>query len=54
MLGSIDSLVAVLYSQGKYKEAEGMCRQMLELMEKILGHEHPDTLESINLLAQVL
>ncbi|KAB5581164.1 hypothetical protein GE09DRAFT_1256464 [Coniochaeta sp. 2T2.1] len=39
---------------GKYKEAEAMYRQTLELRQKVLGAEHPDTLASMNNLAHVL
>ena len=39
---------------GKYKEAEGMHRQVLELAEKSLGKEHPFTLASMNGLAVLL
>jgi hypothetical protein len=31
-----------------------MHRQTLELREKVLGRQHPDTLSSINNLAEVL
>jgi Tetratricopeptide repeat len=40
--------------RGKYEEAEQMHRQELELTEKVLGKEHPDTLASMNNLALVL
>ncbi|KAK3935926.1 putative kinesin light chain [Diplogelasinospora grovesii] len=47
--------VAVSYHiLGKYKEAEQMCRQTLELKEKVLGKEHPGTLSSMNNLAETL
>jgi tetratricopeptide (TPR) repeat protein len=39
---------------GKYKEAEAMHRQTLATREKVLGHEHPNTLTSMNNLAFVL
>ncbi|KXH58327.1 hypothetical protein CSAL01_13102 [Colletotrichum salicis] len=39
---------------GKYAEAEQMHRQTLELREKVLGPENPDTLGSINNVALVL
>ena len=39
---------------GKYREAELMWRQTLELWRKIGGAEHPDTLRSMNNLANVL
>jgi tetratricopeptide (TPR) repeat protein len=40
--------------RGKYAKAEGMYRQTLELMEKVLGQEHWSTLASMNSLAIVL
>ncbi|RYP33540.1 hypothetical protein DL767_004715 [Monosporascus sp. MG133] len=39
---------------GKYKEAEAVNRQTLELKEKLLGRKHPSTLDSMNNLAEVL
>ncbi|KAK4162839.1 putative kinesin light chain [Cladorrhinum sp. PSN259] len=39
---------------GKYKEAEQMYRQELQLTEKVFGKEHPDTLISMDNLASVL
>jgi tetratricopeptide (TPR) repeat protein len=47
-------LALVLYRQGKYEEAETMHRQTLARREKVLGHEHPSTLVSMNNLAAVL
>jgi len=37
----------VLQNLGKYEEAEEMNRRALQCREKVLGHEHPDTLNSI-------
>jgi tetratricopeptide (TPR) repeat protein len=51
---SMSNLALVLESQGKYEEAEAMNRQTLALSETVLGHEHPDTLTSMNNLAHVL
>ncbi|KAK5290627.1 hypothetical protein LTR99_011028 [Exophiala xenobiotica] len=39
---------------GRYREAEEMHRQALDLREKVLGEEHLDTLDSMNNLAIVL
>ncbi|KAK0623518.1 hypothetical protein B0T14DRAFT_425965 [Immersiella caudata] len=39
---------------GKYKEAEQMHQQALQLREKVLGKEHPSTLTSMNNLGNVL
>jgi hypothetical protein len=44
----------VLDSQGKYEKAEAMHRQTLARREKVLGHEHPDTLTSVYCLAHLL
>jgi Flp pilus assembly protein TadD len=50
----MNNLALVLLGQGKYEEAEEMHRQTLELREKVLGREHPDTPGSMNNLALVL
>ena len=50
----MNNLAEALCSQGKYEEAERMHRQTLELREKALGAEHPDTLASMNNLAIAL
>ena len=42
------------HNLGKYAEAEQIARQALQLMEKVLGKEHPDTLRSMNNLALIL
>ena len=44
----------VLRYQGKYKEAEGMHRQVVRLHETALGKEHPKILISMDNLALVL
>ncbi|RYP42629.1 hypothetical protein DL768_010304 [Monosporascus sp. mg162] len=49
----MNNLAVVLDNQGKYDEAEQMHRQTLELKEKVLGREHPDTLASMNNLALI-
>ncbi|WAO96035.1 NACHT domain-containing protein [Fusarium falciforme] len=40
--------------RGKHEEAEPMNRRALEVREKVLGREHPDTLTSVSDLALVL
>ncbi|GAM43571.1 hypothetical protein TCE0_056r18491 [Talaromyces pinophilus] len=45
---------SVLESNWKYDEAEAMYRRALEGYEKVLGHEHPNTLTSVNNLGLVL
>ena len=54
VLTSIVNLASVLENQGKYKEAENMHQQVLNLRMEILGEEHPSTLTSMNHLALVL
>ncbi|KAI0451044.1 hypothetical protein F5B21DRAFT_393516 [Xylaria acuta] len=47
--------IAASYAMlGKYSKSEQLYRKTLELKEKVLGKEHPDTLESMNNLANVL
>ncbi|GAB1310659.1 hypothetical protein MFIFM68171_00869 [Madurella fahalii] len=43
-----------LQTRGKYEEAEALYRQILKLRTRVLGTEHPDTLTSINNLANML
>ncbi|KFY31770.1 hypothetical protein V493_00813 [Pseudogymnoascus sp. VKM F-4281 (FW-2241)] len=43
-----------LEKQGKFAEAEAMHRQTLQLRETMLGKFHPDTLISMNNLAESL
>ena len=50
----MNNLANVLTSLGKYEEAEQIYRQTLQLMVKVLGKDHPDTLPSMNNLASVL
>ncbi|KAF8536533.1 hypothetical protein BDD12DRAFT_781369 [Trichophaea hybrida] len=45
---------SVLADKGKYEQAEQMNRRALEGREKVLGPDHPDTMTSVNNLAQVL
>jgi tetratricopeptide (TPR) repeat protein len=47
-LKSINNLGLVLHNQGKYGEAEAMYRQALEARQRILGCEHPHTLDSVS------
>jgi len=54
MLLSVISLAWVLRDQGKYEAAEEMNRRALDVGERILGPEHPDTLTSVSRLAGVL
>src|SRR5437016_3864913 len=47
----MNNLALSLGQQGKFAEAEAIDRQTLQLKEKVLGKEHPDTLGSMNNLA---
>jgi hypothetical protein len=49
----MNNLVEVLRSQGNYDEAETIHRRALEVREKVLGTEHPDTLSSVYGLANL-
>lgn len=45
-LGSVNRLGSVLEQQGNHEEAEATHRQVFGAQEKVLGHEHPETLIS--------
>ncbi|KXX72863.1 Kinesin light chain, partial [Madurella mycetomatis] len=49
----MNRLALVFLLQEEYDEAEQLQRQTMELRQKILGVEHPDTLTSMNRLALV-
>ncbi|KAL4780809.1 hypothetical protein BJX76DRAFT_34859 [Aspergillus varians] len=53
-LANVGNLGSVLDSLSKYKAAEAMHRQALELRTKVLGPEHPNTLTSLSQLSFVL
>jgi tetratricopeptide (TPR) repeat protein len=48
------ALVSFLHSRGQYGEAMSLARCGLELSERVLGPEHPDTLASMNGMAELL
>ena len=48
---SLHNLAALYYSQGRYAEAEPLCRRALAIREQALGPDHPDTAQSLNNLA---
>lgn len=50
-LNSMNNLADTYNSQGRWKEAEDLHKQVLEIRERVLGQEHPDTLSSMNNLA---
>ncbi len=43
---------ALLYNyQGRYQDAEPLSKKALELLQRLLGEEHPDVAQSYNNLA---
>ncbi|VBB80786.1 Putative protein of unknown function [Podospora comata] len=50
-IGLLSKVGESFFNLGKYKEAEQIHRQALQLREKVLGKEHPKTLSSMNNLA---
>ena len=52
-LTSVANLSIVLAHEGKYEEADKLCRETLETRRRGLGPEHPDTNESIYYLARI-
>ncbi|EXM14285.1 hypothetical protein FOTG_17308 [Fusarium oxysporum f. sp. vasinfectum 25433] len=53
-LNSMETVALELTSQGRYKEAQQIRQQIMELRRKLLGDEHPDTLTSMNGLSDIL
>ena len=53
-LSSMNNLAIVLQEQGKWREAEEMHREVVEIRHRVLGEEHQDTWSSMNGLASVL
>ena len=45
-LASMANLSGTYYQQGQGKEAEELALQTLEIQTKVLGHNHPRTLET--------
>jgi tetratricopeptide (TPR) repeat protein len=50
-LSSLDNEVTELYQAGKFYEAVPIAQESLELSEKALGPDHPDTSQALNNLA---
>ena len=48
---SLNNLAGLYFGQGNYASAEPLFRRALEIREKTLGPEHPDTAASLNNLA---
>jgi tetratricopeptide (TPR) repeat protein len=49
-----NNLANALYAQGRYGEAETMYRETLAVRQRVLGSEHPETLQTANDLAIAL
>ena len=47
-------LAASLHGKGKHAEAEQMQRELLEVKRRVLGPEHPDTMDTMANLAHAL
>ncbi|KAI8403830.1 hypothetical protein FOFC_15320 [Fusarium oxysporum] len=52
--GLLFNVAEALYIQGRYEKAARLYKETLELRKKVLGKEHPSTLDSMNNLALVL
>ena len=50
-LSSLNKQVTELYQAGKFNEAIPIAQESLELSEKALGPDHPDTAAALNNLA---
>jgi hypothetical protein len=54
---SLNNLAVLRYNQGRFQESESLLLQALEMRQKILGSQHPDTqstLDSLQYLRQQL
>ena len=51
MLVGLGNLASIYQSQGRWREAEELGMQVIEIMEVVLGEGHPDTLTSMSNLA---
>jgi len=50
----MDTLETTLYYQGKYAEAEPICRQLWQFHESMVGEGHPNTVIAMSRLAILL
>jgi tetratricopeptide (TPR) repeat protein len=48
---SISNLALTIWNQGQWKEAEELFVQVMEMFKRVLGREHPNSLNSISNLA---
>ena len=46
-LMSMNNLANVYLAEGKYPQAEALYRETMEIQRRVLGPEHPDTLDSM-------
>jgi hypothetical protein len=53
-LTSMANLASTFWNQGRWKEAEELQKQELDMCSRVLGQEHPDTLISMENLAWIL
>ena len=47
----MNNLALLYFNRGRYYEAETMHVKTLEIQKRVLGEEHPDTLDSMGNLA---
>lgn len=52
-LSSMNKWARVYYEQGQYEEAELLSLKALDIRRRVLGEEHPDTLDSLNNLIEL-
>ena len=52
--GDIQHQIVFLANQGKYDDAEPLCKRALTIREETLGPRHPDVASSLNNLAGLL
>ncbi|MGX9725753.1 MAG: tetratricopeptide repeat protein [Candidatus Electronema sp. VV] len=45
---ALNNLAALYYGQGRYLEAEPLCKRSLEIKGKVLGKDHPDVAIVLN------
>ena len=50
----MNNLAIAYKSQGKYRDAEVLYKQCLDKKKEVLGENHPDTLMTMNNLAEVV
>ena len=53
-IGTMSDIANTLRDQGKVEEAAAMQREVLEKRQRILGHEHPYTIQAMDNLAIAL